>query len=688
MFPTKTPPEPRKKRNYTKRKPFLGESSFALDQPLPYRPQVNYVDPFTSECPISGFEEGVSNEYGMDIEHDNSGGLAQTRHVEPEATPSTSPPDSLTIIQYIQPSDIPEISKWQRVDNVLAAILDNFDNLGDFLAALFESLPRDDPEKQFITARHCQMVQYFLQGRYAVTAVMVVVAIYNHRYSYLTSRAKDELWRERHDAFSSTADETKAHYARIATSIWAVKLVGSHVFKEMHVMSRGVPSQPKFPVHLSSSELADPDTSLPLFRDFSLIKHAEMYKESLPLTWYLTECMARPKLRGNKDSLVVMRKSRPHPIIQVIAISAGLLSRNRLATGFMALQMGVWLFSTKAHVDINSTSHKTGDIGWRVIVDNEQQYVRVREEGHCKENELRVGCGATAVKLENFKPGAFRIEPLIDACIHNRGSNLTVEDIRQDIDTKHLRNVGMLHIICILVGFEPSLQHLKLEVTQCFRMSPVAKHHMPDGWKTEIQPLGCNSEREVEMQGILWAVHNFARGDGATYAAMRRAQDFLSPNPSNNLETFGGVIPTIEICHTRATMLNTLATNHYGPENSKDPSSLSQNANATGMKRPTDTRSCDFYPMSCSMSLFWEAIRLANHGDLHAYFMTLATQNKLPTFDELLAHAQAIYDCYMTNNTYQQALSSVWMESSKEEMKIPNGKPWEAKEKVSELVGR
>ncbi|KAJ8089852.1 hypothetical protein PM082_018428 [Marasmius tenuissimus] len=709
-FITEDPSKPPQKRT-KKQTPFTQHVFHINDPPASVQPR---SEPFPSNHGFSGTERPVAG--------DSVGSERQCSSEAHSENISASPADSsdsLTIIHYEPRPEIPEIPEFQRVDNVLAAIQANFANLGEFLAALFRSLPRDHPDNHF-TTRHRQMVQFFLQGRHAITAVMIVIAIYNHRYSFPTSKSGENLF-EREKAFSATDDAEKLRYARVAISIWATQLLGQHVFKEMHTMSRGVPTDPEFPVHITSSDLVNPDTTLHLFENFSLANRAVMYKKNLPLTWYLTECMARPKVKGKSGAVVVVRKARPHPIVQVIAISAGLLSRNRYANGFLALQMGVWLFATKAHTDIkrvfcrigllladstirqslnaigrasiqrvrrlieSSVARDTGDIGYRLLVDNEQQYVRVREEGLCKENELRVGCGATAVKLTDFKPGAFHIAPLLDARIRNSGSTVTVEDIRQDIDTAHLRKVGALHILRALISFEPKLQDLAPDVSKRFRTAPIAKHRMRDGWKTEIQPLGCNSEREVETQGILRAIHDFAQqigvtgdicdkhglwvgGDGATFAAMRRAQDFLSPHPSDGFQTLGGIIPGLEIWHTRATMLNTLATNHYGPDTSKDPSSLSQNANATGMKRPTDTKSCDFYPTARSMTLFWEArvldiwrIELAGNGTLHQYFENLAEKSELPTFDSLLEKAETIHD---------------------QGTKIRYGTPWTAKERT------
>ena len=95
-------------------------------------------------------------------------------------------------------------------------------------------------------------------------------------------------------------------------------------------------------------------------------------------------------------------------------------------------------------------------------------------------------------------------------------------------------------------------------------------------------------------------------GDGGSYAAMRRAQDYLNHMLIGNQETLQNIRPITEIWHKRSMSLNALATNHFGPSSCRDPSSLSRNTAAAEMKRPTNTKSCDFYPTSRSMTMYWE----------------------------------------------------------------------------------
>ena len=176
---------------------------------------------------------------------------------------------------------------------------------------------------------------------------------------------------------------------------------------------------------------------------------------------------------------------------------------------------------------------------------------------------------------------------------------------------------------CVLVSFVPQLAHLQPEVSRAFHSPPIAKWRMHSGRKTWVQPLGMNSELEIQTQGMHRAILDFEGqmgitedsasrflhwigGDGASFTAMWRVIDYLGGTSTDNLETCCNILPTTEIWHKRQTNLNTLASNHYGPVSSNDPSSLSQNSGLTGMKQPTDLKSCDFYPMSRAMTMIWE----------------------------------------------------------------------------------
>ena len=320
------------------------------------------------------------------------------------------------------------------------------------------------------------------------------------------------------------------------------------------------------------------------------------------------------------------------------------------------MALGVWHFAAKSHIDVKHVYSRFGNIvsdntvrkaldsmtgsslsilrdsvraatergqtEWCLILDNVQEYCPVYEGGIARESILKVGTAATAIHID-CKPGAFDLETHLLRVAQMDRKKMTVETLRADIDWDHLRNVQMLHWVRVLVDYVPDLNFLSSQVSDRFRSSPIAKHRMREGRKTIVQPLGTNAEREIETQGMARALLDFdeqmglgpeaaakllswVRGDGASYATILRLQKYVAPIPDNQ-KSFRNRIATPEIWHAKATKINAIAANHYGPATSKDPSSLSRSSNAAGFKRPTNLSSCDFYPTVRSMTLIWEA---------------------------------------------------------------------------------
>ncbi|PBK88626.1 hypothetical protein ARMGADRAFT_362988 [Armillaria gallica] len=117
------------------------------------------------------------------------------------------------------------------------------------------------------------------------------------------------------------------------------------------------------------------------------------------------------------------------------------MCRNKYANSYMALVMGVWNFACKSHINLkrvycclglivsDTTVRKVlnlltedgrntlqqcvaeniiakGDVSYCLVIDNVQQYIQVHEPGIGKVNQLQVRMAATAIHLEDYKPGA------------------------------------------------------------------------------------------------------------------------------------------------------------------------------------------------------------------------------------------------------------------------------------------
>lgn len=283
--------------------------------------------------------------------------------------------------------------------------------------------------------------------------------------------------------------------------------------------------------------------------------------------------------------------------------------------------------NTFTDADLNTLQEKVrdatarGEVEFGKISDNIQRYKRVFEHGLGKDNELIHGTACTVFGFKDYKPGAFHAADHIARIIKQDRQSMSVESIFNSIDWDHIDDVSNLHFVRVVVDFSPRLNPLSSQVSDRFRTS-LAKHRL-EPRKTFLQPLGTNGEQQMENKGYRAGFRDFDmqtgvepeksdnllswnRGDGGTHGTLSRLKHILVTT-QDIYSSFRNAISTPETWHTKATKLNSSASNHYGPAASPDPSSLSRSSNAANMKRPTDLKKCDFYPTSRSMSMIWDA---------------------------------------------------------------------------------
>ncbi|KAJ7890231.1 hypothetical protein B0H13DRAFT_1626452 [Mycena leptocephala] len=264
-------------------------------------------------------------------------------------------------------------------------------------------------------------------------------------------------------------------------------------------------------------------------------------------------------------------------------------------------------------------ANSRGETEHCLILDNVQKYCPVYEPGLGRQSQLNVGTAATKIKLEDCAPGSSSAKDYHERVARKERTKLRVRSLFDDFDWDHESRVRATHWARALCEFAPELNPLVKEISEMFR-SVLAKRRMREGRPpTECQPLMLNSERETEGQGMMRAVGDFdtqigvdidnypnllswVRGDGASYAQLLRLTRYSAP-----IGNFRNKITTPEIWHTGATDLNFIAENHYGPATTSYPSSLSKASNAAGLKRPSNVKSCDYYPTVRNITLIWTA---------------------------------------------------------------------------------
>ncbi|KAJ7799790.1 hypothetical protein B0H13DRAFT_1673295, partial [Mycena leptocephala] len=604
-----------------------------------------------------------------------------------------------------------------------------FDTLGDFLAILFYNKPRNETDPRGMT--HANAVAQFLRGRTEIKMSHILPLMYHHKASFPHSKCVDV--HEQKEMFATSGPVNQSNHARPFMSTWATRLVALEARKQVGRATKDDPNDPdtqtRFRAHSNDRTNAKVISWPELLSHFNLKWIESKYCIRLPLPMFLTQHMAAPSSKG----VFFVRKRRPHPIIQVGAIASFIISRNRYANADLAMALGVWHFACKSHIDVKrvycrfgySVSDTTarhalnsmttaslaelrdkikdaterGQTEGCLLLDNVQQYCDVHEQGIGRQSQLKVGTAGTWVELEDCAPGAFDAEPYYAKVAEQERKDLTTDDLFDSINWPHMRIHNM------------------------FRDGPLAIHRMRDGRKAKCQPLSTNSERSTETQGMRQAVKDFdgqtgidsdapgnllswIRGDGASYANLLNLCNYSAP-----LGTFKNKIATPEIWHTGATDLtadvrnsletsqnrkfsiralgtdigcNSTASNHYGPATSSDPSSLSKCSHIVGFKRPSNVKSCDYYPTVRNLKLIWTAHVLDcwriffETDDLDAYFRNLAETNELPDLSTLLGYAMVLVDRYATQSAIRASLSESESTAADRSNKVPVGSEWVA----------
>ncbi|KAJ6579213.1 hypothetical protein DFH09DRAFT_1030447 [Mycena vulgaris] len=245
----------------------------------------------------------------------------------------------------------------------------------------------------------------------------IIPLIYNHH----RSRPKRDTV-QHSAAFSSSIPLSEIRYAHPCLSAWPTRLVGDRIYYGVGKLARHNRTDARNRRHLrATTNKRVNNTDAIEWEDvaFSVEELAALYEKEDKFLWYLTECFAASR-KGGK---VIVKKIRPHPIIQVGAISSFITSRNRFASGDLGLPLGLWLFACQAHIDVKrvlwwfgySVSESTacnalntltnrslnalqekvrdatarGEVEFGKISDNVQRYERVFEHGLGKENVLK-----------------------------------------------------------------------------------------------------------------------------------------------------------------------------------------------------------------------------------------------------------------------------------------------------------
>ncbi|KAJ7696918.1 hypothetical protein B0H14DRAFT_2650018, partial [Mycena olivaceomarginata] len=223
-------------------------------------------------------------------------------------------------------------TQWQKIDDVLRTY--GFPNLGDFLACLFHLRVRGRLSAHFYKANPP------LKWRISLSHCTTITKADPRKTLMITTLP-----------FPPKKPLTEIQCARPCLSAWATRLVGNHAYFRVGKLARKNRAGGSRRRHLratTNERVANADVVTWEDTEFTLQGLARQYQDEDPFVWYMTECFTASRKKGK----VIVKKNRPHPVIQVGAISSFILSRNQYASGELGLPLGLWLFACQAHVDI------------------------------------------------------------------------------------------------------------------------------------------------------------------------------------------------------------------------------------------------------------------------------------------------------------------------------------------------
>ncbi|KAI0079910.1 hypothetical protein K474DRAFT_1574792, partial [Panus rudis PR-1116 ss-1] len=445
----------------------------------------------------------------------------------------------------------------------------------------------------------------------------------------------------------------------------------------------------------------DPLVTWDIISDFSFEKLTTLFQKNAPATWFLLMKFMNPKL---EDCLL-----HTYTTSQVCTsvISELLFARNK-NVNLLPLCRGISHISMKAHHSIHridsrlahSVSYgsarnalvemaeakqtwlqESQDIKKGVVMDNIQRHFKPQDH-HIGQVESRMvtGCSATAYELEDCAQDAFNLTEWSARRSENRRSELTLDELLNDLDQSHLELIAELHFLQGIVDYVPTLSSYRPMVEELFD-TEVKKQQINPNRHTVVHPLGTNAENEVSTAGMKAALVDFftqigigegknddtiqfISGDGKSYEAMGNVKKHLSElTHEGPYKSFEFACEFLEIWHTKWTDLGRLCHGKWGMGfETCDPSTLGYLAKTISNPTPSDLKKPDFYAnqqlievaVKSHIVRCWEVYYETD--DIVQYFNHRKLHNDLPTMDDLREIARLLQRRYASSQAHNNAL--------------------------------
>ncbi|KAH7920579.1 hypothetical protein BV22DRAFT_996910, partial [Leucogyrophana mollusca] len=450
---------------------------------------------------------------------------------------------------------------------------------------------------------------------------------------------------------------------------------------------------------------------------------AGVIQKHQPLTWdyVVAICSRKPR---TQNGVLPVRKYRPVDGVAVHTISSMNFSRNNEAQLLPAAR-GIYDFAMSVSSEVFEYNSRIGSTvawstvrralqemsrqeekrvrecgrelaNWGVLVtDNVQNYLLQRDARIGRTNTMNVGLAATYVELEDIDPKAYDLDDKQRRLTESTRSKLTVEQLYEFIDQKHLDLVMSLQWLLTLAKYIPELDYLKKHTSMLYRTRG-AKLRLPDR-PSKIHPLATCGKNETVTTELKDALLDFLEqtgqsaeeyqhrlmlivGDGLTYEKVHQLKKYLQFH-DDAFKSFRTIEPGLAAWHTGWTDMSRIYESHWDDSLSRDPSSLGHSASKIGRTAPPSLKKVDYYPFS-ELAYLVADIRMLDcwrihfgTNDIFQYFTDLATRNALPDLEEFEEIARKLHRAYSSTRAIHRALADVTLDSDWAKT-VPQGTAW------------
>ncbi|KAJ3506750.1 hypothetical protein NLJ89_g6695 [Agrocybe chaxingu] len=535
-------------------------------------------------------------------------------------------------------------------------------------------------------------MQHFFNGHKEHTPSKILENWMKHPYG--------RLQRNSNDNFSTVVPYTKLKPVCPALTSFAAQLVANKLIEEAE---KAIDAANGLHLSLTGAQKRSKKLEWTDIGSLTFETVQNILQEHQPLTWSLVMKIATRPPR-NRNGAVAVRIKRPVNLVAASVISILDFSRSSRAK-LLPLASAVLDFGGGASFDSfryrsrigHQPSYSSTVRAMNALADHEAaNYLPQRDPSIGRENKLNIGIAATyyEIELEGVDIQAFNLENTQKMQAEGQQERITVDKLLGLVDHEHLANICILQWINTLVQHIPHLAHLQPEISLRYR-TRAAKQPLK-AKPAKVHPLASSGKNETIMTELKEALGDFLEqsgqtaesfkkrlfpigGDGLTYEKILQLTEYLQFH-TNDVDAMRIVKPLLEWWHTEWTNLSRLFEAHWGMPLSQDPSTLGHSATKIGYKKPPNLKKVDFYTSRDLAFLVLDARMLDcwrifyRQDNLFQHFDRLASQKRLPSFEDLELAAKQLYKSYTSLRAQERALRGP--HTIQNSTVIPKVSPW------------